>query len=171
MDGDYWLRVSSLDKKFVVAYALGLAADSPPVVSVSGAEFPGIDRGERRPVWLVAPELSAGSGGSLGPWVEQLPSWSFDPDHQITRTGPPRFAGMTRRCSGPEHPANGLLRLGACVEQQLPVGGGEEWFSRPKLRQQLPQRNDFLRPPRAGRPAPEGDDLLLDVVTQANPFL
>ena len=94
VDGDYWLRVSSLDKKFVVAYALGLVADSPPVVAVSGAEFPGIDRRERRPVWLVAPELSAGSGGSLGPWVEQLLSWSFDPDRQITRTGPPRFAGV-----------------------------------------------------------------------------
>ena len=89
VDRDYWLRVSSLDKKFVIAYALGCAADTPPVVGVSGFEFPGIDRKEPRPVWLVAPELS----GSMGAWVEQLLSWSFDPGHEINRTGPPQFAG------------------------------------------------------------------------------
>ena len=94
VDGDYWLRVSSLDKKFVIAYALGRAADTPPVVGVRGFEFPGIDRKEPRPVWLVAPEFggSGGSGGSMGPWVEQLLSWSFDPGHEINRTDPPRFA-------------------------------------------------------------------------------
>ena len=90
VDADYWLRVSSLDKKFVIAYALGTAADTPPVVGVRGFEFPGIDRKEPRPVWLVAPELSGGPG--MGSWVEQLLSWSFDPGHEINRTDPPRFS-------------------------------------------------------------------------------
>ena len=89
VDSDYWLRVSSLDKKFVIAYALG----APPVVGVSGFDFPGIDCKEPRPVWLVAPELG-GSGGSMGRWVEQLLSWSFDPGHEINRTDPPQFAGV-----------------------------------------------------------------------------
>src|SRR5688500_19638660 len=93
VDRDYWLRVSSLDKKFVIAYALGTTAETPPVVGVRGFEFPGIDRTEPRPVWLVAPELGgrSGSGSSLGPWVEQLLTWSFDPGHEINRTDPPRF--------------------------------------------------------------------------------
>ena len=93
VDGDYWLRVSSLDKQFVIAYALGRAAGTPPVVGVSGVEFPGIGRNEPRPVWLVAPELGH-SGVGMGSWVEQLLSWSFDPGHEINRTNPPQFAGV-----------------------------------------------------------------------------
>jgi hypothetical protein len=31
VDGDFWLRIASLDKRFVVAYALGRTSDQPPV--------------------------------------------------------------------------------------------------------------------------------------------
>src|SRR5687768_17262599 len=80
----YRLRVSSLDKKFVIASALWRAADTPPVVGVRGFEFPGIDRNQPLPVWLVAPELGdpRGPGSSMGPLVEHLLSWSFDPGHE-----------------------------------------------------------------------------------------
>src|SRR5687768_1091633 len=88
VDRDYWLRVSSMDKKFVIAYALGRGAGKPPSVGLRGCEFPGIDRKEPRPVWLVAPE-PGDSGVGMESLVEQLLSWSFDPGHEIIRTDLP----------------------------------------------------------------------------------
>ena len=89
VDGDYWLRIASLDKRFVVAYALGRAADQPPILTVHGQEFPGLEPSEPRPIFLITAEPS---GGSIGAWVDQLLTWCFDETHELVRAeGPPRF--------------------------------------------------------------------------------
>jgi hypothetical protein len=89
VDGDYWLRIASQDKRFVVACALGRAADQPPILTVHGPEFPGLDPSEPRPVHLVLPKTK---GDSMGAWVEQLLTWSFDHARELTRTEPLRFS-------------------------------------------------------------------------------
>lgn len=89
IDGDRYLRISSLDKKFIVALALGADRDGDPAFSVIGQEFCGIDRSEQRPVWLAA---SWPVGTSMGACVDELLRWSFDPTHELVRlSGPPRF--------------------------------------------------------------------------------
>jgi hypothetical protein len=89
VDGDYWLRIASLDKRFVVAFALGRAADQPPILTVHGHEFPGLEPSEPRPIYLITLEPA---GNSMGAWVDQLLIWSFDQKHELTRAdGPPRF--------------------------------------------------------------------------------
>jgi hypothetical protein len=90
VDGDYWLRIASLDKRFVVAFALGRAIDQPPILTVHGQEFPGLEPSEPRPIYLITLEPS---GGSMGAWVDQLLTWSFDQAHELKRVeGPPRFS-------------------------------------------------------------------------------
>lgn len=89
VDGDYWLRIASLDKRFVVAYALGRALDQPAILTVHGQEFPGLKSSAPRPVYLLVPEPS---GDSMGAWVEQLLKWAFDKSHELIQVeGPPRF--------------------------------------------------------------------------------
>jgi hypothetical protein len=89
IDGDRWLRIASLDKKFVVAFALGRAADQPPILTVSGQEFPGLEGSRSRPRYVIVPEPS---GNSMGAWVDQLLRWSFDATRQVIEAGePPRF--------------------------------------------------------------------------------
>ena len=91
VDSDRYLRISSLDKKFIIAYPLGTDLGDPPVIEVIGQEFPGLHRSERRPVWLVVPE-PGGAGRGMGAWVDSLLRWSFDPIHELIRfDGPPRF--------------------------------------------------------------------------------
>jgi hypothetical protein len=88
VDGDRYLRISSADKKFVIAFPLG-TADDPPVVEVIGREFPGIDASEQRPVRLLAPQPA---GKSMGAWVDGLLRWAFDPTHELVRfDGPLHF--------------------------------------------------------------------------------
>jgi hypothetical protein len=88
VDGDRYLRVASSDKKFVIAVPLGTDG-GPPLVEVIGQEFPGLDRSERRPIWLVVPEQAT---TSMGGWVDRLLRWAFDPAHElICFEGPPRF--------------------------------------------------------------------------------
>ena len=88
VDRDRWLRIASLDKHFVVAFALGRASDQSPILTVHGQEFPGLEPSEPRPVYLRTLEPV---GTSMGAWVEQLLAWSFD-QHELTRAeGPPRF--------------------------------------------------------------------------------
>jgi hypothetical protein len=94
VDGDVYLRVSSLDKKFVIALPLGTEPGDPRGVEVIGSEFPGLTRSDRRPVWLAAPPLSR---ESMGGWVEELLNWSFDENHALHRlSAPPRFIGGPR---------------------------------------------------------------------------
>jgi hypothetical protein len=89
IDGDYWLRIASMDKRFVVAYALGRALDQAPILVVDGPEFPGLGSGVPRPAYLVVPEPS---GESMGAWIEELLTWSFTPRHQVALgEAPPRF--------------------------------------------------------------------------------
>jgi hypothetical protein len=53
-DGDRYLRITSLDKKFIIAYPMGTEPETPAVVEVIGSEFPGVESAEGRPLWFVA---------------------------------------------------------------------------------------------------------------------
>jgi hypothetical protein len=87
--GDRWLRIASLDKKFVVAFPLGRASTEPPSLVVSGQQFPGLDA--VRPVYLCIPDEPAGNG--IGGWVDHILRWCFDPCHVIERRSrPPKFS-------------------------------------------------------------------------------
>jgi hypothetical protein len=87
IENDKYLRISSLDKKFVIAYPMGTHADNPDVIEVIGHEFPGIDSSEPRPIWLIVPKPS----GVMGAWVNHLLHWSFDSTHESQRwAAPPR---------------------------------------------------------------------------------
>jgi hypothetical protein len=88
IDNDQFLRIVSLDKKFVIAYLIGTDSDEP-VVEVNGPEFPGIERPEPRPLWFVAPDLPR---MPMGGWVDHLLRWSFDTDQKRQRVSArPRF--------------------------------------------------------------------------------
>lgn len=89
IDRGYYLRVSSLDKKFVIAYPLGTELDAPTCLKVFGPEFPGLESLPIRPVWLVAPAVS----GEMGSWVDHLLAWSFDSARVLEEGEPPRFIG------------------------------------------------------------------------------
>ena len=90
VDAERWLRIASLDKRFVVAYALGRALGQPPILTVHGHEFPGLDSSEPRPVHLIATEPT---GKSMGAWVDHLLAWSFEERHELIRAdGPPQFS-------------------------------------------------------------------------------
>ena len=88
VDNDKFLRIASIDKKFVIAYLIGTDSDEP-VVEVIGPEFAGIERAEPRPLWFVAPALPT---TSVGGWVDRLLRWSFDTDQKRKRVSArPRF--------------------------------------------------------------------------------
>ena len=79
-----------MDKRFVVAYALGRASDQPPILTGHGHEFPGLEPSEPHLVYLKTREPA---GTSMGARVEQLLAWSFDRQHNLSRAdGPPRFS-------------------------------------------------------------------------------
>jgi len=89
VDGDRYLRITSLDKKFVIAYPMGTEPVAPAVVEVIGSEFPGVADSEERPLWFVAPRLPP---TSMGAWVHQLLAWSFDMSQKRERVfSRPRF--------------------------------------------------------------------------------
>jgi hypothetical protein len=89
VDGDRYLRITSLDKKFIIAYPVGTEPNSPAVVEVIGSEFPGVENSEARPLWFVAPTLPA---TSIGACVEVLLTWSFDTSLERERVyARPRF--------------------------------------------------------------------------------
>ena len=82
---DVELRIASTDKKFVVMYEL---IGSRPLMSVSGAEFVGVQPAAKRPLWLVPPHFNRPIGGAL---VREILSWCFDPGHEIIPyEGPPQ---------------------------------------------------------------------------------
>ena len=62
VENDKYLRIASADKTFIIAYAIGRDPSDPPTIEVIGQSFPGIDRSERRPLWLVVAEPT----GSMG---------------------------------------------------------------------------------------------------------
>jgi hypothetical protein len=79
VDGDRWLRIASLDKKFVVAVPLGVDYAVPPLLEVIGEEFPGLPEAMPRPVRLVTPRLFDNSAlRGMGGWVESILEFAFD---------------------------------------------------------------------------------------------
>ena len=82
IDGDRLLRISSIDKRFVVAFHLFTEDGAHPVLDVIGHEFPGVSPSERRPVRLV---VSEPQGQSMGATVDALLRWAFDPGHELIR--------------------------------------------------------------------------------------
>ena len=86
IDGDRYLRVVSLDRKFVIAVPfVGVENDCWPVMII-GPEFPGVDPRERRPVVVAGPQPLQ---GPMGAWVDQLLRWAFDPAHELLRLREP----------------------------------------------------------------------------------
>lgn len=73
------LHVASADKKFSIVYPWPWTREQ---MTVSGQEFPGIDRAEKRPVQILAPHFEY---YSLKDLVKRLIRWSFDPEHEIQR--------------------------------------------------------------------------------------
>jgi hypothetical protein len=68
VEDEYYLRIASLDKKFVVAHPLWRRMEHPPVIEVIGEEFPGVAPSHPRPCWFIVPEMpgnSMGRGSSL----------------------------------------------------------------------------------------------------------
>jgi hypothetical protein len=53
VDGDRYLRISSIGKKFIVAFHV---VGAPARLQVIGQKFPGIAPSEPRPVPLVVPQ-------------------------------------------------------------------------------------------------------------------
>ena len=89
VDGDRYLRITSLDKKFIIAYPMGTEPEAPAVIEVIGPEFPGVESSEERPLWFVAPTLPS---TSMGAWVDRLLNWSFDTSQKRERVNArPRF--------------------------------------------------------------------------------
>ena len=80
IDRDYWLRIASADKRFVVAFALGRDPSQPPTLAVHGHEFPGLPSGVPRPAYVIVPDPR---GESMGAWVDELLRWSFNPTRQL----------------------------------------------------------------------------------------
>lgn len=113
IDGDRYLRINSLDKKFVVAVGL-ISDDEFSLVEVIGQEFPGIDPHESRPVRLKGPRTD---GGSIGAWVEAVMEWAFDPDRPLIRAAVHR-----RRCSRPFLFAPLALCVGLCSIMGVALG-------------------------------------------------
>ena len=83
IDRDRYLRILSLDKKFIVAAPIWTIPGDSSVIEVIGPEFPGLDR-EARPIRLVGPDRAAPN--SLGEWVADVLRWAFDPTHQLILT-------------------------------------------------------------------------------------
>jgi hypothetical protein len=82
VDDDRFLRITSLDKKFVIAYPMVTEPGEPAVVEVIGSEFPGVEPSEQRPLWFIAPSLPT---ASMGAWVDRLLTWSFDANQERER--------------------------------------------------------------------------------------
>ena len=78
---DFVVGDFGLDKRFVVAFPLGRVSEQLPTLVVHGHEFPGLTPADSRPVYLVVPEPS----GSMGAWVDQILTWSFDESHELIR--------------------------------------------------------------------------------------
>lgn len=87
VDNDTYIRIASADKSLVVGYLL---YDVPHgiggLVAVHGPKFPGLERAEKRPVWLVVPQSIADEfQHSMGAFVNALITWCLDPEHEIER--------------------------------------------------------------------------------------
>ena len=84
VDRDWYLRILSLDKKFIIAVPLGALPEESSVIEVIGPEFPGLDPAEARPIHLIGPHRT--NSLSMGGWVNEVLTWAFDQTHQLIRT-------------------------------------------------------------------------------------
>jgi len=87
VDNDTFTRIASADKSLVVAYLIyDVPRDVGGILAVHGPEFPGIDRNEKRPIWLVLPEeIMDAFQQSMGAVVNALITWCLDTEHDIVR--------------------------------------------------------------------------------------
>lgn len=87
VDNDTYIRIASADKSLVVAYLIyDVSNDVGGILAVHGPSFPGIDRNEKRPIWLVVPhEIMADSERSMGAMVNAIITWCLDEEHEIVR--------------------------------------------------------------------------------------
>lgn len=93
VDNDTFIRISSEDKSFVVAYLLyDVPTDVGGILAVHGREFPGLMESEPRPIWLIVPEeVSNALSNSMGALVNELITWCLEPtrDLQLYTGTPP----------------------------------------------------------------------------------
>ncbi|MFN3168557.1 MAG: hypothetical protein ACE37H_15970 [Phycisphaeraceae bacterium] len=98
VDNDTFIRIASGDKALVVAYLIyDVPSDVGGILAVHGPKFPGIERTEKRPIWLVVPqEIMDAFQQSIGAVVNALISWCLDPEHEIIRynRNVPAFLGI-----------------------------------------------------------------------------
>ncbi|WP_237066872.1 hypothetical protein [Microbulbifer guangxiensis] len=73
---EYWLRIYSEDKQFIVHYEL---AGPHPVLVVIGSEFKAVSDADR-PMWVEAPKLDLEFGPKL---VKEIISWSLDHQEDV----------------------------------------------------------------------------------------
>ena len=74
IDNDTFLRISSVDKRFIVAYLLFDPDSVGPLLVVHGPEFPEIQADTERPIWLIPPEFTA---NNMGRNIADLLNWCF----------------------------------------------------------------------------------------------
>lgn len=81
---DWRVRVSTADKKFVIAYFTGDPWGDGPHLEVYGPRFPGIERNQTRPVRLCVPKFVIDEwANSLGAFVNALIRWSLRESHRL----------------------------------------------------------------------------------------
>ena len=82
---DNWhIRVYSEDKNFVIAYFMGSPFGEGPHLEIHGQRFPGIARGERRPVRVCVPKFVTDEfTKSMGAFVNALIRWSLRESHRL----------------------------------------------------------------------------------------
>ncbi|HWE94476.1 MAG TPA: hypothetical protein VG269_10970 [Tepidisphaeraceae bacterium] len=77
------LRVASDDKKFVVEYQLAHPIDAAPLLKISGSEFSGVARNEKRPVYVLPPKFE--HYYSFKGLARRVIQWSLREDHVLVR--------------------------------------------------------------------------------------
>lgn len=81
---DWYVRVYSEDKKFVVAYFMGNPWGDRPHLEVHGPRFPGIETSQTRPVLLCVPSFVTDEWtNSLGAFINSLIRWSLRETHKL----------------------------------------------------------------------------------------
>ncbi|PQO37020.1 hypothetical protein C5Y96_07630 [Blastopirellula marina] len=81
---EWYIRISSEDKSFVIAYFIGDPWGPEAHLEIHGHHFPGIERTERRPVRVLVPEaVRKEFQSSTGAFVNALIRWCLDESHTL----------------------------------------------------------------------------------------
>lgn len=86
IDDETYLRIASVDKKFIIAIRMWGLPDDQCVIEVIGEDFPGLSSSDKRPVLLKTPELL---GHSMGNYIEHILEWSLSPTKKVIRISGP----------------------------------------------------------------------------------